>query len=217
MGFFSDLKNEAKQKKAQELLLKKAEKVATKLGRITFYGSGKGSGCNDYEYKGYNLEIRTSMRPYDATRVEVYFGDEKVLSNGIYREGIWEELLDEIYLSINRTVTERKNQRNLDERKKAILKQISKYSVDTSFGSGVIAKITKEDIPWSTFDDETYHIYANGEEVFSAHNLTIYKYVPGAWENVINEYEENRNIEIRRAMEDSALEDIKMLRLKRHK
>ena len=218
MGFFSDLKNEAKQKKAQELLLKKAEKIATKLGRITFYGSGKGSGCNDYEYKGYNLEIRTSARPYGTTRVEVYFDDKEVLSNSIYIEGIWEELLDEIYLSINQTVAERKNQRNLDKRKNEILEQISKYNTDLLFGNGVIAKITKEELnPYSTITDEAYHIYDNGQEVFSAYNHTIFKYIPGEWENTINEYEKNKIEERKKRMEDSALEDIKMLRLKRHK
>ena len=101
MGFFSDLFKEDKRKELRDLKLSKAAAIAMKIGEQTFHGSGKGSFYDDYEYSGHSLFIKTSTKGTTTpVGTEVYFCGDKVLSDSLYEEGIWEELLDEIYLSI---------------------------------------------------------------------------------------------------------------------
>ena len=217
MGLLGDIIRDSKLQKERELKLKKAGAIARKLGKTTSFGTGIGSGYNTYEYKGYNLTITASTKgTRELVGIKVKFGPEEVLSSNVYKRGIWEELLEELYLSISFIKSEDNKQKKLKERENAILKQISKYDGYVSFGSGVIAKITKREIdPYCTIMEEKYHIFDCDEEVFYAENHTVHNYIPGEWEQVIDEYERNVYESIKKNAEQNAINDINSLRRRR--
>ena len=213
MGFIDTLFGT---KTREPSIRQKAIKVATKLGKITRFGTGKGSGDNTYEYNNYNLEILVNGRIEDAYAIIRYNG-ELVYNDGILSHGIWEKLLDEIYQSISITLDDRAKERKLKEKKEAILEEIKGYDSDISFGHGVCAKINKRYYSeYGTAMDEVYNIYHNNNLVFSSHNRAISKYIPGNWENIIKQYNEDMRNTRRRQAEEQTLEDIKSLRKRRN-
>ncbi len=216
MGFFSDLFKEDKKRELRDLKLSKAAAIAMKIGKQTFHGSGKGSFYDDYEYSGHSLFIKTSTKGTTTpVGTEVYFCGDKVLSDSIYEEGIWEELLDEIYLSIKSELKERKQKQEFEERKIEIRNQIRRYTGKINFGSGVMANVIREEQPFSTFDAIRCHIYDHNTEVFDCDDVSVYKYIPGDWEKVIDEYEEFQAIARKEEARRRAEQDIVNLRRKR--
>ena len=216
MGFFSDLFKEDKRKELRDLKLRKAAAIAMKIGEQTFHGSGKGSFYDDYEYSGHSLFIKTSTKGTTTpVGTEVYFCGDKVLSDSIYEEGIWEELLDEIYLSIKSELKERKQKQEFEERKENLRKKLSDYNGEIDFGYGVSAVVDRIEKPYSSYDTIVIHVYDLREEVFYSNDLTIMKYIPGDWEKVIDEYEEFQAIARKEEARRRAEQDIVNLRRKR--
>lgn len=216
MGFFSDLFKEDKRKELRDLKLRKAAAIAMKIGEQTFHGSGKGSFYDDYEYSGHSLFIKTSTKGTTTpVGTEVYFCGDKVLSDSIYEEGIWEELLDEIYLTIKSELKERKQKQEFEERKEKLRKKLSDYNGEIDFGYGVSAVVDRIEKPYSSYDTIVIHVYDLREEVFYSNDLTIMKYIPGDWEKVIDEYEEFQAIARKEEARRRAEQDIVNLRRKR--
>ena len=216
MGFFSDLFKEDKRKELRDLKLRKAAAIAMKIGEQTFHGSGKGSFYDDYEYSGHSLFIKTSTKGTTTpVGTEVYFCGDKVLSDSIYEEGIWEELLDEIYLTIKSELKERKQKQEFEERKENLRKKLSDYNGEIDFGYGVSAVVDRIEKPYSSYDTIVIHVYDLREEVFYSNDLTIMKYIPGDWEKVIDEYEEFQAIARKEEARRRAEQDIVNLRRKR--
>ena len=216
MGFFSDLFKEDKRKELRDLKLRKAAAIAMKIGEQTFHGSGIGSHYDDYEYSGHSLFIKTSTKgTITPVGTEVYFCGDKVLSDSIYEEGIWEELLDEIYLSIKSELKERKQKQEFEERKENLRKKLSDYNGEIDFGYGVSAVVDRIEKPYSSYDTIVIHVYDLREEVFYSNDLTIMKYIPGDWEQVIDEYEEYQAIARKEEARRRAEQDIVNLRRKR--
>ena len=161
MGFFKEFFAEQEKQKLRDIKRRKAGNIATSLGEIKRYGTGIGSGYNSYEYNDYNLRICLETHGNnDKTDTTVYFNKELVLSYDTYIKGVWEELIDEIYLSIPQIKKQEQQKKYLEERKEAILNQISRYDKDITFGNGVRAEISKREYSsYGTALDEIYRIY----------------------------------------------------------
>ena len=196
----------------------KAEAIAKNLGKITLYGTGKGSGYNIYEYTGHNLHIIYYTGFNSTTKIS--FGGRRVAGDGKYVSGAWEELVDELYDSIYETKKRRRKEERMKERKEDMLQNLKAYDHDITFSDTVRAEIIK--YPYSDYGTscrEIYRVYASRGNVerlvFHADNNAIKTFIPGPWESVIEQYiideEENR---IQRE-EEEARKTVKMLRRKR--
>lgn len=227
MGFFSKLIGDYQKDTPQ---LKMAREIVDKLGEEkSVYDSGlsfSGGYHHNLVYEGYGLKI---VKPdVDYTYGEglyVNYNGKKVLDRNTYIPGLWEDLLKEIYISINAILA--------DKREKAINKAngenileilyISPIKDGDKIGNNISIEATSL---YYGYEDEhykgaSYRVIENDKVVLSGvRNVdgekTLSKYIPGSWEEEIKKYaKEAKLMEEQRKQqqeENCVRENIKRLR-----
>ena len=164
------------------------------------------------QYSNYGISIESSSYPYDY--LTIHFSDQTVYDsrNGIYIPGKWEKVLDVVHENIPLIIHNIKEKERLLKHKRSIVRILR--TMPLSEGTTVIndsLKISVHYLRAGSYDEYCigvyYKIEENGIVVFWVYDARMFgdseymEYIPGEWENVIQEYKEYAEIRNSRSIE----------------
>ena len=186
--------------------LAKAEEIVNRLGEEKFgrnyLGTKIGHMCTDKVYEGYGLKIVKEEKGYTYEKdVYVKYKDKRVLGYNTYVPGPWEEILKELYKSIDAILDERTKRENLIKKKESIyfaILDITGREGQVDIGNGIVVGSAAW---WSGSYDQNYEgssssVYDNGKLVFQKSMMSddrhsgdpYITYIPGPWEDKVKQY-----------------------------
>lgn len=186
----------------------------------------KACGLPGYVYEDENGGLRSFIGNY-IDEIIISYNDKKVFdsSSGIYKKGIWEDILKELYNKLYVLVA--KKNENLKMQKHCLeimdsivlplyYKKVSK--VNDTININYYSKQSSRVNNCGSYEtDNHYEVVQNGKTVFhvvetSYKSYSIYSYTPGDWEKELKDY--LIELELKRQEKDNndGLEYIRQLR-----
>ena len=161
-------------------------------------------------YLDYGFNIKRIHSQYEPDEITIDFKELRVFDNRVYLPGVWEELLNELYLEYtrNRNAEHQKSleRSRINERRTSIADTIREI-INISGEETVIidndilikykemySETTIDDVEATRFDGYFYSVFVNKELVYSGHayyresGIIIEKFSDGTWtDRVVSE------------------------------
>ena len=180
-----------------------AKKILKEIGitekKYNVYLTPRGKIYEDTYYEYYGLKIINSGFQANEKILTIYYNGQKVLDKKTYVPGIWEDILEELYIKAPIIKNQQRIKENYIKRKLSILYIINSISTQNKIikindNIKIISQEEYSNCEKQRYKGTLYQVYENDKLVFKGYYSyfckkdKVYEYIPGNWEEELIKY-----------------------------